>query len=172
MHKLFVFIVIIFSSIFLFLFVNSSVFAQDVNTPYLTVSGKDLYFKGQKANLKGVNFDNIPALSAGIGTANILDMNTYQEDYQKLAQLGGNTARLGLDYGWYAANKTQFFSIMDQHVAWAKQNGIFLIFNIFVLPGNCYEGYSNTCPFWDNATYKTQLKNFWVDLSCTGEFIA
>jgi len=132
---------------------------------YLHINGRVFTYKGTTVYLRGTNFNNLPALGAGIylPAGNITHINVGQADYQKLAQMGANHVRFGLDYQWYSQNPSQFFDVLDQHVAWAKQNGIWFLPVVFVLPGNCYEGYNNVCAFWDNATYMQQLKDFWVD---------
>jgi hypothetical protein len=149
----------------------SPLYAQ-TSTNILTASGKDLKYKGQTVVLKGVNFDNIPALGATvgengdtIGSGKIDDINHIEQDYQKLAELGGNTARFGLSFNWYRENKTKFYQVMDQHVAWAHKYGIWIIFNMFTTPGDCYEGYSEYCNIWTNTTEKNQLKAFWVEMA-------
>lgn len=132
---------------------------------FLTAVGKDLMYGNTKVILKGTNFDNIGALGAGIGTNNINDIPFTQAHYAELANQGGNHVRFGLSFSWYQQNKTQFYAKLDQHVAWAKQYGLFMVFNMFTTPGNCYEGYSNHCGFWNSSSEKTALKNFWVEMA-------
>jgi hypothetical protein len=134
-------------------------------TVFLQAQGKDLMFGNQKVILKGTNFDNINALGAGIGSNNVNDITFGDADYAELARQGGNHVRLGLSFSWYQQNKTAFFQKMDQQVGFAKKHGIFLVFNMFTTPGNCYEGYSNHCGFWGSSSEQQQLQAFWVDMA-------
>lgn len=132
---------------------------------FLQTQGKFLVYKGSLVTLKGVNFDNISALGAGIGSNNIDDMTTLEDDYKLLASFGSNHARLGLSYTWWEKDPAKFFQVLDQHVAWAKENRIWITLLNFVNPdGNdgCYEGYGNSCSLWTNQTHQKQLTDFWI----------
>lgn len=141
--------------------------ALATNSPdeWLRISGADILYHGQPIKLRGTNFNNGPALGGNTWLANgdITKIPETRADYQKLREMGANHVRFGLDYQWYSKDKAAFFAVMDNHVAWSKEAGIWFLPVMFILPGNCYEGYSAVCPFWDNATYKQQLKDFWVD---------
>jgi hypothetical protein len=132
---------------------------------FLQARGSSLIYKGTPVVLKGTNFDNIGALGAGIGTDNANDIYFYESDYAEVAKQGGNHVRLGISYSWYAKNKTLFFQKMDEQVSFARKHNIWLTFNMFTTPGNCYEGYSNICGFWNNPPEHTQLKDFWVAMA-------
>jgi hypothetical protein len=96
-------------------------------SPYLTVSGSNLVYKGQVVVLRGENFNNGPALSC-CGGPNINLINANAADYAQARNvLGMNMIRFGLDYAWYSANRTTFFNVMDQHVAWARTNHLWMI---------------------------------------------
>ena len=83
---------------------------------YVTTSGSKLMYQGSPMVLRGVNFNNEPALAC-CGGPNIGSINVNQTDYAQAHNLGANHVRWGLDYNWYASNKTQFFSVLDQHLA-------------------------------------------------------
>lgn len=132
---------------------------------FLEASGKNLVYGNQIVILKGSNFDNINALGAGIGSNNVNDISFSDADYAEMARQGGNHVRLGLSFSWYKANKAAFFAAMDRQVGFAKKYGIFLVFNMFTTPGDCYEGYSNHCGFWGSASEQQQLQAFWVEMA-------
>jgi hypothetical protein len=135
---------------------------------FLQSEGSDLLYKGNKIVLRGVNFDNIPAMGAGIGTNNIDSINIKEEDYAKLAEFGGNHVRLGTSYTWYEQNKNKYFEKIDQQISWAKKHGIWVTLLTFTNPdGNdgCYEGYSEYCSIWTNTNYQKQLLDFWLDIT-------
>jgi hypothetical protein len=136
-----------------------------LNPVFLQALGKDLYWNNRQVILKGTNFDNINALGAGIGTNNVNDIVFTNADYARVAQEGANHVRLGLSFSWYQNQQTAFFAKMDEQVSYARANGIFLVFNMFTTPGNCYEGYGTTCGFWTNAGEQNALRNFWVAMA-------
>ena len=131
----------------------------------LEARGKDLYYGAQKVVLTGTNFDNINALGANIGTNNVNDILLTNADYALVASHGANHVRLGLSFSWYQNQQTAFFQKMDQQVQFARNNGIFLVFNMFTTPGNCYEGYGNICGFWGNTGEQNALRAFWVAMA-------
>lgn len=139
--------------------------AAQASPPLLQAQGPDLVYAGQKVILKGTNFDNINALGAGIGTNNVNDVPFTEAHYAELARQGGNHVRLGLSYSWYAGQRAAFFAKMDEQVSFARRHGIFLVFNLFTTPGNCYEGYSDSCGIWGNAGEQNQLIAFWVEMA-------
>ena len=140
---------------------------------FVRVDGANLIYRGQPIILKGVNFDNLPALGAEIGEdsgnfvgpGDMAEINIGEEDYVLLSELGANTVRLGLDFVWYNQDRDQFYSIIDQHVTWAGENNLWVVFNLFSTPGNCYEGYSEHCGIWESEEEQQQLIDFWVDMA-------
>lgn len=138
---------------------------------YIRVSGKNLVYKNQNIQLLGANAHNIEALCSrygpsNFGSCNINDIRLSEADYQKLGEDGGNHFRFGMAYRWYQDNPSLMFQVLDQHIAWARKHNIWIILNVFTLPGDCYEGYTvQSCPFWTNSTYKQQLKDFWTAIA-------
>ena len=133
---------------------------------YLTVSGSSLAYKGQTVVLRGENFNNGPALSC-CGGPNINSINANAADYAQARNvLGLNSIRFGLDYQWYTANRTTFFTIIDQHVAWAKANHLWMIPVMFMPPGDPNgNAYGNQDGFWTSSSNKQLLINFWQDFA-------
>lgn len=132
---------------------------------FLKTQGKNILYKGQPIVLKGTNFDNIDTLGANIGSNDVSKISFTEADYAELHKQGGNHVRLGLSFSWYDKDKNLFFLKMDEQVAWAKKHHIWLVFNMFTTPGNCYEGYGNTCGFWASSTEKARLQAFWEDMA-------
>jgi len=99
-------------------------------------------------------------------------INTVAADYAQARNvLGENSIRFGLDYGWYSANRTAFFTVMDQHVAWDKSNHLWIIPVIFFFPGNPGGSAFNQLPaggqdaFWNTTANQQTLVNFWQDFA-------
>jgi hypothetical protein len=147
------------------LFPSSPAAEPSSGASFLQAHGATLFWHGQPIVLKGTNFDNIGALGAGIGTGNIDDIAFNEADYAELARQGANHARFGLSFNWYQQDQARFFLALDQHIAWAKHHGIFLVFNMFTTPGNCYEGYSHHCGFWGSHAEQQELQHFWVAMA-------
>lgn len=144
----------------------------------LEARGKDLYYGSQKVVLTGTNFDNINALYAkSYNGADVIANGTPANfmvtaaDYATIASHGANHVRWGFSYAHWRDHRAALYAAMDQQVAWARANGIFLVWNLFTLPngGNgsydCYEGYSGPCPFWGNASYKNAVRDMWVAIA-------
>ena len=127
----------------------------------MTASGYNLTYNGQVVNFRGVNFNNETA------TTDITKINVDEADYAQLSAYGANQVRFGISYAWYRTDRTQFFQVLDQHVAWAKQNHLWLVPVLFETPDDCYEGYSHSCQaFWNNdGGLQDKFKAFWVDVA-------
>jgi hypothetical protein len=132
---------------------------------FLQAEGRNLVYRGQTVVLKGVNFVSVGALGAAIGSGRMADDELDALDYANLSAQGANHARLGLSYNWYADDRADFFARLDRHVAWATEHGIWLALTLFTTPGDCYEGYSNSCPLWDSPAEQEALVQFWVALA-------
>lgn len=135
------------------------------DTQFLHTRGADILYRDKTIVLKGTNFDNIPALGANIGTGNVDDIAYDETDYAELRRQGANHVRFGLSYNWYEENESRFFQKLDQHVVWAEQHGIWLLFTLFTTPGDCYEGYATSCPLWGSKAEQQQLVDFWTAMA-------
>jgi hypothetical protein len=129
---------------------------------YLTVSGNYLVYNGRVVVLRGENFNNGPALMGSMSS-----INANAADYAQARNvLGVNHIRFGLDYSWYSASRANFFAVMNQHVAWAKTNHLWMIPTMFMWPGNpngdCFTGQE---AFWNSASNQQLLINFWQDFA-------
>ena len=133
---------------------------------YLTVAGNNLVYNGQVVVLRGENFNNGPALSC-CGGPNINLINANAADYAQARNvLGVNSIRFGLDYAWYTANRTTFFTVIDQHVAWAKANHLWMIPVMFMPPGDPNgNAFGNQSGFWNSSSNKQLLTSFWQDVA-------
>ncbi len=140
------------------------------DSDFVQVSGRDLVYRGETFTLRGTNANNLPALCSTVGGFNfgscdIEDIPLGEEDYQLMSELGANHVRFGLSYSWYADDREQFFDVLDQHVEWARENNIWLIWHMYTMPGNCYEGYAQHCPLWESPDQQQAMIDFWVDMA-------
>jgi aryl-phospho-beta-D-glucosidase BglC (GH1 family) len=138
---------------------------QGQGQDWVSIDGARLTHRGQNVLLRGSNFANINALGADIGSNNARDVQYTREDYFKLREMGGNHVRFGMSYTWYASDRAAFWAMLDQQVTWAREAGVFFMPLLFVNPGNCYEGYSNSCSLWQDSRLQQQLVDFWVDVA-------
>src|SRR5918911_3170474 len=97
-------------------------------SPYLAISGRKFSYKGQEVVLRGINFNNEYALACcnDATSADIGKIAYNEADYAKVHSWGGNHVRWGMSYAWYASDRAQFFAVMDQHVAWARQQHLWM----------------------------------------------
>lgn len=143
-------------------------------TEYITVVGKDLKYRGNTIQLRGVHMNNAIAQCSRVGegrsfgSCRVRDINIRDLDYQRLSAMNANVVRIGMSYGWYRDNRQEFFTVMQDQFDMARRNRIWVIPTLIALPGDCYEGWNQTCPMWTNDTLKTQFKTFWADFA--GEF--
>ena len=133
-------------------------------TEWVKIDGRNLTYQNKVIYLRGVNMANINALGADIGTGNPNDVQTGQDDYNELARMGGNHVRFGMSFKWYQNFGNQFWAMLDRQVQYAKNAGLWFLPLMFTTPGDCYEGYGNSCPFWNSTSEQNQLRQFWVEL--------
>jgi PKD repeat protein len=146
--------------------------AVSASPSYVTTQGSKLMYQGQPIVLRGVNFNNEPALAC-CGGPDINLINANQADYAQAHQLGANHLRWGIDYNWYASNRTQFFSVLDQHLAWAAQYQLWVYLVDFIPPGGSSGGFDQSASkgycIWSDcstsATNQTLLNNMWQDIA-------
>ena len=132
---------------------------------FLQVSNGNLVYNGRVVVLRGENFNNEPA-NACCGGPDITKINANNADYAQASNvLGENAIRFGMDWNWYNANRTQFYQVLDQHVAWAKANHMWLIPVIYEGPGASFGGYGGQGNFWNSSTNMQTLTNFWKDFA-------
>ena len=131
---------------------------------YLTVTGGTLSYGGQTVVLRGENFNNEPGLSC-CGGPNIDSINVDQADYSKVSGMGANMVRFGLDYQWYLSDRARFYSVVDQHVAWAGAAHLWMIPVLFMPPGGSNGGYGGQDAFWNSASNQQALISFWSDFA-------
>jgi len=129
----------------------------------LTISGRAFSYKGHSVWLHGENFENEPALTYA-GGPDITRINVNDADYGRVSGWGGNHLRFGMDYAWYAANRTQFFATLDSHVALAKQHHLWIILSLVVPPGGSSGGFQQFA-LWGNAGNQRAIVNFWADVA-------
>jgi hypothetical protein len=124
------------------------------------VRGRDLIYQDRVLTLHGVNFNNEPALSC-CGGPNINAIDYGPSDYAQVAAWGGNSIRFGLDYAWYEADRARFFQVLDQHVAWAAANHLWMYLVLYAAPGYG----TSQATFWQSQRDQQEVIHFWRDVA-------
>jgi hypothetical protein len=137
---------------------------------FLSINGQALEYQGQTVYLRGTNFNNYTALKIRTdaldwGDGDTDDINFSEADYERLSAMGGNHVRWGMSFNWYKDNRNNFFQVLDQHIAWARKNNLWLVLLLFTFPDDCYEGYTYQCPYWHDAALQQEVLDFWVDVA-------
>lgn len=130
---------------------------------FLSAKGGQLTFNGKPIRLRGENFNNEPGLSC-CGGPNISGIDANNADYAKMRSLGANSIRLGMDYAWFQADRTGFFTAMDTQVGYARTNHLWVILNLFIPPGGSSGGFQQY-DLWGNQRNSDLLMGFWGDVA-------
>ncbi|HCG01366.1 MAG TPA: hypothetical protein DEV93_12570, partial [Chloroflexi bacterium] len=167
--------------------VSPVAFGRSVDSSgFLRISGQQFSYQGANVVLRGVNINNEAALylahqnySEAEGLANARSalsskITEDERDYARLESWGANFVRFGLDWHWFQGdNRAMAYSIMDQHVAWAKAHHLWLIPTMFVPEGG-NQDYSDNVRFWGKLTsfnpasmtpQMASLGQFWVEFA-------
>jgi endoglucanase len=92
------------------------------------------------------------------------------EDYRRVAAMGLNAVRFYLNYrtlesdaapGVYLADGWKW---LDDNVAWAKQNGVYLILNMHVPPGG-FQSLGNGKALWDRPALQDRFVKLWTAIA-------
>lgn len=130
---------------------------------FISSRGEKLMYKGTELRLRGENFNNEPGLAC-CGGPNIRGIDANEADYVKMRSLGANSIRLGMDYGWYQADRTGFFSTIDAQVGYARANRLWVILNLYTPPGGSSGGFEQYA-LWGNQRNNDLLNTFWSDVA-------
>lgn len=144
------------------------------SSSFVRAEGKLLKYGTQTVYLRGTNFWNMLAfasIKASDGdyvwgpNGKVTDLPIQPDWYSKLASLNGNHVRFTLDFAWYNDGRNTFFTELDKQVNYARQNNLWILWDMHTTPGECYEGYQDHCGLWGSSAEKTKLINFWVDMA-------
>jgi endoglucanase len=92
------------------------------------------------------------------------------EDYRRVAQMGLNAVRFYMNYrtfesdaapGTYLADGWKW---LDDNIAWAKQNGVYLVLNMHVPPGG-FQSLGNGKALWDRPALQDRLIKLWAAIA-------
>ncbi len=134
---------------------------------FLEAEGSKLIYGDSETILKGANFDNVSAIGTYDGAGTTDNIATHELDYQTLSKLGGNHVRFGMSTKWFVDDPENAFDVLDQNIAWARDNDVFISLVFFhPYPGNVTENYGNSNhEFWSSEEHQQEMQQMWLDIA-------
>jgi endoglucanase len=140
---------------------------------FLKCSGTKLLCADREVLLKGICFTNDVYSNQGIS-----ESHHDGRDYKRVAAMGMNCIRFYMNYLSFESDETPYqykkegFSWLDQNIAWAKKNGIYLILNIHVPQGG-FQSNGNGHALWTDPENRRRLIALWKAIAshCANETI-
>jgi endoglucanase len=124
------------------------------------ITGRD----GQAVFLKGVSLGN------EVWTNATLPDDHAEIDFARLAAMGANSTRFLLNYRTFEDDaapgvyKASGWGWIDQNIAWAKANGIYLILNMHVPPGG-FQSNGEGGALWSDPSNQDRLTALWTAIA-------
>jgi endoglucanase len=115
---------------------------------------------GKQRFLKGVSLGN------EVWTNAVLPDDHTEVDFRRLAAMGANSTRFLLNYRTFEDDaapgvyKDAGWRWIDQNIAWARANGIYLILNMHVPPGG-FQSNGEGGALWTERTNRDRLTALW-----------
>jgi endoglucanase len=110
-----------------------------------------------------------PVLLRGVAFGNEVWMNTRiprkshaEVDYQRVAAMGMNAVRFYLNYKTFES--PEGWQWLDDNIAWAKKNHVYLILNMHVPPGG-FQSLGNGKALWDRPDQQQRLIDLWTEIA-------
>ncbi len=121
--------------------------------------------QGREVWLKGVSFGN------EVWSDNPLPVNHHTEkDFERVAAMGMNAVRFYLNYKTFEDDASPYrykeagWKWIDQNIAWAKKNNVYLILNIHVPQGG-FQSIGEGVMLWENFENQRRLKALWNNIA-------
>src|SRR5882672_2450782 len=128
---------------------------------FLKARGTDIVdADGERVFLKGISLGN------QVWTNVALPDDHAQVDFARLAAMGANSTRFLLKYRTFEDDtapgvyKSAGWHWIDENIAWAKQNGMYLILNMHVPPGG-FQSNGEGGQLWSDPSNQDRLAALW-----------
>jgi endoglucanase len=142
--------------------VNVTPDVVQINKDFLRVEGTKIIDKNnQSVWLKGVAFGNEVWTDKEIPNTHHAEI-----DYQRVKEMGMNAIRFYINYKTFESDnnpgtyKQTGFDWLDQNIAWAKKNGIYLIINMHVPQGG-FQSQGTSPELWTVPKNQERLSALW-----------
>jgi endoglucanase len=140
--------------------------APDQASAILRVRGADIVDgTGRAVILRGVAFGN-----QVWSNERIPKMHHGEQDFARVASLGMNVVRFYLNYRTLESDDEpgkyldDGFRWLDENVAWARENGVYLVFNLHVPPGG-YQSLGDGTGLWTDLELQRRFVAWWRALA-------
>ena len=140
------------------------VVASEPSMSFVRVNGRDLIDEnGNAVYLRGISFGNDVWYKSQY---DIPVGHHSEQDYGRVAALGFNSVRFYLNYQLFERDDAPFtydesgFAWLDQNIAWARKQGIYLILNMHIPQGG-FQSNGNGGRFWQESTNQERFIALW-----------
>lgn len=134
---------------------------------FLTRSGQSLVDeRGRPVVLRGIGFGNDVWSSRELPPAT----HHSEVDFARIAGWGMNAVRFYLNYQLFEDDRAPYqykdtgFAWIDQNVAWAKANGVYLLLNIHIPPGG-FQSNGQGNALWTEPENQQRLIALWAAIA-------
>lgn len=133
------------------------------------INGRDFIVKstGDKIVFQGVCFTGgIWEYSLDNDRGDLANVKFLQteNDFQKVKSWGANLVTFYINYYWFdtGAHKNEAYVYIDEMLRWCRDNDLYILFTLACYPEGLQRG---TSVFFNSATAKNNLKQFWIDFA-------
>ena len=126
--------------------------SEAASIDYIHAEGRRLVYKEKSFVLKAVCFSNNYSFISN-PTELLSSKHHSEEDFKKIKEMGFNSIRFAFKGEWFEKDPKVFWKWLDQNIAWARKNEVFLILDLHVPIGG----------FWLHPTSKKVDYRLWTD---------
>jgi endoglucanase len=144
----------------------------DAGGAILKVKGTEIVDgQGRAVLLRGVSFGN-----EVWGNVRLPRKHHGEADYARVAAMGMNVVRFYMNFRTFESDAapgkylTDGWQWLDDNIAWAKKNGVYLVLNMHVPPGG-FQSMGAGKALWDKPELQDRLIRLWTEIArhCRGE---
>lgn len=148
------------------LFITSLSIAAPSEFSFMQAKGTEIVnANGQPVFLRGISFGNRVWTNDRIPT-----LHHSAEDFQRVRALGMNLVRFYINYQTLEADAKPYVYLddgwqwLDDNIAWAKANGVYLILNVHVPQGG-FQSQGNGWALWQTPELQKRLIAMWTAIA-------
>jgi len=130
-------------------------------------AGRDLVADGEPVRLKAVNFTN--RYDTSITPADLLTSEHHSaQDFARVRDMGFNSIRFVMRGDWYEEDPQSFWAWLDQNVAWARENNVWLVLDLHIpIGGYWLDPGSSATSFdvWSDPALRERNVQLWREIA-------